>query len=100
MAVELNLTDEASQDVNEAYNWYETAGLVWGRSFLAALKHAQTRSAVRRKHTQKYTVIFDVGLGCRFPFAVFYEYTDGKVTVYRVFLATSQDPEKWRRSLK
>jgi plasmid stabilization system protein ParE len=38
------------------------------------------------------------GLVRRFPYAVFYEYAEGKVIVYCVF-HTSQDPEKWRRRL-
>jgi len=38
------------------------------------------------------------GLVRRFPYAIFYEYANGTVTVYAVF-HTSQDPEKWRRRL-
>lgn len=34
----------------------------------------------------------------RFPYAVFYEYTGGKVIVYSIF-HTSQDPKKWRLRL-
>jgi plasmid stabilization system protein ParE len=34
----------------------------------------------------------------RFPFAIFYEYAEGAVTVYSVF-HTSRDPEKWRQRL-
>jgi plasmid stabilization system protein ParE len=34
----------------------------------------------------------------RFPYAIFYEYADGIVTVYCVF-HSSRDPEKWRQRL-
>jgi plasmid stabilization system protein ParE len=34
----------------------------------------------------------------RFPYAVFYDYAVGTVTVYCVF-HTSQNPDKWRRRL-
>ena len=34
----------------------------------------------------------------RFPYAVFYEYADQTVTVYRVF-HTARDPRKWRERL-
>ena len=34
----------------------------------------------------------------RFPYAVFYEHTNGIVTVYCIF-HTSRDPAKWRRRL-
>jgi hypothetical protein len=39
-----------------------------------------------------------VGLGERFPYAIYYEYFDATVTVYAVF-HTSRDPEKWRQRL-
>lgn len=35
----------------------------------------------------------------RFPFAVFYEYTEATVTVYCVF-HTSRDPKKWLKRLR
>jgi hypothetical protein len=38
------------------------------------------------------------GLVCRFPYAVFYEYVEGTVTIYGVF-HTSCDPDKWRQRL-
>jgi len=31
----------------------------------------------------------------RFPYAIFYEYVDGKIFVYSIF-HTSRDPKKWR----
>ena len=34
----------------------------------------------------------------RFPYAIFYEYIGGKVTVYSIFHA-SRDPQKWRSRL-
>lgn len=34
----------------------------------------------------------------RFPYAIFYEYAVGTVTVYCVF-HTSRDPDKWRQRL-
>jgi plasmid stabilization system protein ParE len=39
------------------------------------------------------------GLVRRFPYAVFYEYTGEKVTIYGVF-HTSRDPRKWRRRFR
>jgi plasmid stabilization system protein ParE len=38
------------------------------------------------------------GLTRRFPYAIFYEYVEGRVTIYGVF-HTSRDPEKWRDRL-
>jgi hypothetical protein len=34
----------------------------------------------------------------RFPYAVFYDFSDGQVTVYCNF-HTAREPEKWRRRL-
>ena len=34
----------------------------------------------------------------RFPYAVFYEYANAKVTIYAVF-HTARDPNKWRARL-
>ena len=38
------------------------------------------------------------GLVRRFPYAVFYEYEEGTVTVYDIF-HTSRNPHKWRQRL-
>jgi plasmid stabilization system protein ParE len=38
------------------------------------------------------------GLVRRFPYAVFYEYSEDAVTVYGVF-HTSRNPDKWRQRL-
>jgi len=34
----------------------------------------------------------------RFPYAIFYEYTGGKVFIYSIF-HTSRNPKKWRNRL-
>jgi len=39
------------------------------------------------------------GLVRRFPYAIFYEYVEGRVTVYGVF-HTSRDPDKWRQRVQ
>jgi plasmid stabilization system protein ParE len=38
------------------------------------------------------------GLVRRFPYAIFYDYAGGAVTVYGVF-HTARDPAKWRQRL-
>jgi plasmid stabilization system protein ParE len=98
MAADLVIAPEAAADMDQAYAWYEAQRAGRGEDFLGrvdaciqailrspemhALFHGNARRALVRK----------------FPYAVFYEYTNHTVTVYCVF-HTSQDPEKWRRRL-
>jgi plasmid stabilization system protein ParE len=98
MAAKLILTPETEQDITEAYEWYEGRRPGLGEDFLSCVDacieaicrtpemHARIHEEYRR------------GLVRRFPYAVFYEYSNGTVTVYSVF-HTSQDPDKWRRRL-
>ena len=50
---------------------------------------------------EMYTIVHENyrrGLVRRFPYAVFYEYAAGTVTVYGV-LHTSRNPDRWRQRL-
>jgi plasmid stabilization system protein ParE len=98
MAAELLLVPEAEGDVTQAYGWYETRRIGLGEEFLSCLdacfkKICRTPEAYAKIHEN-----YRRGLVRRFPYAVFYEYTAGTVTVYSVF-HTSQDPDKWRQRL-
>ncbi len=98
MAAELVVAPEAEGDILEAYGWYEKQHIARGEEFLrcvdaciqaicrSPLAHAVIHKSYRR------------GVVRRFPYVVFYEYADEKVTVYCVF-HSSRDPEKWRQRL-
>ena len=98
MSVELVIAAEAEHDIVEAYAWYEGRRAGLGEEFLSCVDaciqvicrmpemHAVVHEGYRR------------GLVRRFPYAVFYEYTNDRVTVYGVF-HTSRDPQKWRQRL-
>lgn len=98
MAAELIIVPEAQQDVDEAYCWYEDRRPGLGEEFLGCVDaciqaicrtpelHAKIHKEYRRTLVR------------RFPYAVFYEYTSGKVTVYSTFHAF-RDPKKWRNRL-
>jgi plasmid stabilization system protein ParE len=98
MVAELILAPEAVQDVAEGYAWYEDRRLGLGEDFLSCVeaclqsicRSPEMRSIVHEGYRR--------GLVRRFPYAVFYEYSDGTVTVYGVF-HTSRDPDKWRQRL-
>ena len=98
MAAELIVAPEAEQDLAEAYAYYEGRRVGLGEDLLTrvdACIHAICRTPEMH---QKVHENYRRGLVRKFPYAVFYEYLDGVVTVYCIF-HTSQDPTKWRLRL-
>jgi plasmid stabilization system protein ParE len=98
MAADLIVAPEAVQDLAEAYAWYESQRVGLGEDFLVRVD--ASIQAIRRLPETHPVVLegYRRGLVRRFPYAIFYEYADGTVTVYCVF-HTSRDPEKWRQRL-
>jgi len=98
MAAELIIAPEAALDLDEAHAWYERQRLGLGEEFLTCvdacvqgiLRNPEMHTTVHQSYRR--------GLVRRFPYAVFYEYADGVVTVYGI-LHTSRDPAKWRQRL-
>jgi len=98
MAVELIIAQEAQQDVDEAYSWYEDRRPGLGEEFLACVDACiQAICRVPELHAEVHEE-YRQALVRRFPYAVFYEYTGGKVIVYSIF-HTSRDSKKWRNRL-
>ncbi len=98
MVVELIIAPEALQDVDEAYCWYEDRRPGLGEDFLSSVDACiQAICRTPELHAIAHEE-FRRALVRRFPYAVFYEYTGEKVTVYCIF-HTSQDPKKWRNRL-
>jgi plasmid stabilization system protein ParE len=98
MAAELIVALEAEQDVAEAYAWYESRRIGLGEEFLNCVD-ACIEAICRTP--KMYATVFENyrrGLVRRFPYAIFYEYVEDRVTVYSVF-HTARDPEKWRERL-
>ncbi len=98
MAAELILAPEAEQDIAEAYAWYEGRRFGLGEDFLSCIEACLQ---VIHRTPEVHSVVHEGyrrGLVRRFPYAVFYEYAEDKVTVYGVF-HTSRDPHKWRQRL-
>lgn len=98
MAADLIMAPEAEEDLADAYHWYESHRPGLGEEFLSCVEaciqsicrapvmHACAHEDYRR------------ALVRRFPYAVFYEYTAGTVTIYGV-LHASRDPHRLRRRL-
>ena len=98
MAAELTLAPEAEQDIAEAYAWYEAQRTGLGEDFLSSVDACIQAICRMPEMHRVFHENYRRGLVRRFPYAVFYEYAAGTVTVYGVF-HTSQDPDKWRQRL-
>ena len=98
MAADLKIAPEAQQDVDGAYSWYEDRRPGLGEEFLGCLDACiQTISRMPELYAKVHEE-YRRALVRRFPYAIFYEYTGGKVIVYSIF-HTSRDPKKWRNRL-
>lgn len=98
MAAELVLAPEAEEDLALAYDWLESHRLGLGEDFLARVD-ACLRSV--RRNPLLYPVVHEGyrrALVRRFPYAVFYEHTAGRVVVYAI-PHTARDPLRWRERL-
>jgi plasmid stabilization system protein ParE len=98
MAAKLLVAREAAQDIDEAYSWYETQRAGLGEEFLTCVDACLQAICRMPEMQEKVHEEYRRGLVRRFPFAIFYEYADGAVTVYCVF-HTARDPAKWRKRL-
>ena len=98
MVADLVVAPEAERGSHRAYGWYEERRVGLGEEFLSCID-ACIETVCRTP--EMHAVIYENyrrALPRRFPYAVFYEYADGIVTVYCVF-HTSRDPKKWIRRL-
>lgn len=98
MAVRLHFTSEADLDVAEAYSWYEGQRVGLGEEFLTSLDACIQGLLRFPKIGPVVHESYRRVLVRRFPYAVFYEDSEGVITVYSVF-QTVQDPGKWRQRL-
>ncbi len=98
MDVELLISPEANQELEEAYSWYEERRQGLGEEFLSCVE-ATIQTIMRNPGL--YAKIFKDyrrALIRRFPYAVYYEYIDNKIFVYSIF-HTSKNPGKWKSRL-
>ena len=96
MAYRLTVSDRATREIGEAYDWYQEQGPDLGVEFLEALDaqfqailqspqlYAPTQRGVRR------------ALLRRFPFGVFYA-SKGEIISVLAVLRTSRSPRRWPR---
>jgi plasmid stabilization system protein ParE len=95
MAIELILVPEIESDLGEAFTWYEQRRQGLGLEFLTCVD-ACLQSICR--NPQVYARVADKtrrALVRRFPYAVFFEEGDGRITVYAI-CHTAQHPSRWK----
>ena len=98
MDVELVIAPEARQDVDEAYSWYEERRTGFGEEFLGCVEACIQLICRTPELYPKVHEEYRRALVRRFPYAIFYDYFDGKVFLYSIF-HTSKNPKKWRKRL-
>jgi len=98
MGAELRVAPEVERDIADAYAWYDQQRPGLGREFnlcvdacISAICRAPELNPVFHENYRRRTLR-------RFPYAVFYEYEAGTVTVYCI-IHTARDPNKWRQRL-
>lgn len=100
MAANLIIDPDAEEDIDRAYGWYEMQRVGLGEEFLGCVDACI--ELLRRSPTMHRTIHgpFRRALVRRFPYAVYYEYTEASdtVTVY-VVIHTARSPDEWRGRL-
>lgn len=98
MAVEFTLAPEAAADLDEAYAWYERQRTGLGEEFLGSVEACIEQICRNPEWCPIVHEQYRRALVRRFPYGIFYDFADQKVTVYAVF-HTARDPAKWRQRL-
>lgn len=98
MATKLVFAPETEQDLIEAYVWYEDRRNGLGEEFLCCVEACIEGITRNPEIYERVYGNYRRGLIRRFPYAVFYEWDAGTVTIYSVF-HTSRNPEQWRQRL-
>ena len=99
MASDFIIAPEVELDISEAYGWYEDHRSGLGGEFLSCVDACIQGICRMPEMYAKVHEEYRRALIRRFPYAVFYEFTERVVTVYCIF-HTSRDPDKWRQRLR
>jgi plasmid stabilization system protein ParE len=92
--LELSFLVGAKDDLDEAYNWYESKEIGLGDRFL---KYVQDGLLLIRQHPEIFPVCasrFRRALISRFPFEIIYKKDGDRIVVHSIFNC-SQNPQRW-----
>lgn len=99
MPYSCNLSQEAEDDILEAYIWYEEQKSGLGEEFLKSLDTAMGAILLNPgSYRVRYKKKVRAFLVDRFPYLILYVTEKKNVTVISVF-NTSRDPEKWKKRI-
>ena len=88
----LEITEEAKDDISDAYNWYESQKIALGDEFINQFKLVCKTIIKAPEGFRKVRGYHQISLK-QFPFVVLYQLIDDKIIVYAVF-HTSRNPKK------
>lgn len=94
MATELLVAPDAAEDIDLAYKWYESQQPSLGNRFLDQFRNC-TKSIMHSP--EAHAIVsgrYRRALLRKFPYAVFYSYDNGIITIFAV-LHTARDPAIW-----
>ncbi len=96
MSTDVQVSSIAEQDLTDAYLWYEKQSPGLGNDFLLCVDATLNQIQRNPKGFQLVHRNLRRALLRRFPYGVFYIFTDEKVVVLAVFHA-KRDPRIWKR---
>jgi len=98
MDSEAIILPEADQEIADAYHWLERRSLGLGKDFLRCLDAAIASICQTPEGFARALDDFRHLKVRRFPYTVYFEFTNGTVIVYAVFHG-AQDPSRLRQNL-
>lgn len=98
MAAEPIFTPEFVDDLTSAADWYDHQGAGLGRKFLESIDACITSIAKMPTMHEKVKKNYRRALPHGFPYAVFYEFVDSRLTFYAV-IHTARHSDAWQKRL-
>jgi plasmid stabilization system protein ParE len=92
----IEIRPQAEADIEEAFRHYHDYSTDLGSGFIDDLDAVLSRIRENPAHYQSVHRDLHRVLLKRFPYAVFYSFTDQVVTVFAV-LHQASDPQRWKR---
>jgi plasmid stabilization system protein ParE len=94
MAINPIIAPEAARDMAEARDWYNARRVGLGDEFFRSVEACVEAICRTPELHERVRENYRRALLRRFPFAVYFEYENGVVTIYSV-CHTSRDPDRW-----
>lgn len=93
MIHELEIKEEADEEITDAYLYYENRQIGLGEKFMEQLEKYFDRIRQNPKHFQIRRKNYREAYIQKFPFSIIYEQEESKIIVYSIFLCY-KNPDK------